>query len=122
MTGPAAWVGVTALGGVGALARFALDSVLSRRANTTFPVGTFAINMTGSFLLGLATAAAVGSTTLFLVGTGLLGSYTTYSTWIFESEQLAGDGEDVLALANLVVSAVAGVALALAGWELGGSL
>lgn len=117
-----AWIGLALLGGVGAVARFGLDSLIGRRAATVFPVGTFVINLSGSFVLGLLTSAAIGSTTLFLVGTGLLGSYTTFSTWIFESEQLAADREYVLVTANLVLSALAGVALAVAGWELGGLL
>lgn len=116
------WFGVAALGGVGALLRFSLDSLIERRASSEFPFGTFAINMTGSFALGAITAAALGSTTLFVLGTGLLGSYTTFSTWIFESEQLAADGEYLLASANVVLSALAGIAFAYAGWKLGGSL
>lgn len=122
MSGAGTWIGIALLGGGGAILRFGLDSSISRQASTEFPLGTFVINMTGSCLLGLLTAASVGSTTLFLLGTGLLGSYTTYSTWIFESEQLAGDGEYVLATANLVVSAVAGMAFALGGWQLGAAL
>jgi CrcB protein len=78
--------------------------------------------MTGSFLLGLITSTALDSATLFLVGTGLLGSYTTFSTWMFESEQLASDGEYVLAAANLVLGAMAGLGCAVAGWKLGGAL
>lgn len=117
-----AWIGLALLGGVGALLRFGLDSAIGRRAATLFPLGTFAVNMSGSFLLGLFTSAALGSTTLFLVGTGLLGSYTTFSTWIFESEQLAGDREYTLAAANLVVSVLAGLGFAVAGWELGGAV
>jgi fluoride exporter len=119
MSGAAIWGSVALLGGAGAVARFAVDSMIERRANTEFPLGTFVINMTGTFLLALLTAATIGSTTLFLVGTGLLGSYTTYSTWIFEAEQLVSDGEYVLAAANLTASALAGIGIALAGWEIG---
>lgn len=113
------WIGVALLGGGGAIARFALDSTIQRRANTDFPLGTYVVNMSGSFLLGLLTGAAIGNTALFLVGTGLMGSYTTYSTWIFESDQLISDGEYAIATVNLVLSAVTGVALALVGWEIG---
>lgn len=117
-----AWIGVAMLGGAGAILRFGLDSLIERRASTEIPLGTFAVNASGSFLLGLISAGAIGSTELFVLGTGLLGSYTTFSTWIFESQQLAGDGEYALAAANLVVSLAAGFGLALAGWELGGLL
>jgi CrcB protein len=122
VTGLAAWVGLALAGGAGAVLRFAVDSAIGRRSGTPFPLGTFAINTSGSFALGLLTAATVGSTTLFLLGTGLLGSYTTFSTWIFESEQLAADREYALAAANLAGSAVAGVASALAGWAIGAAL
>jgi CrcB protein len=119
VSGTGAWIGLALLGGGGAVARFALDSVIQRRASTEVPLGTFVVNMTGSLALGLLTGAAIGGTTLFLVGTGLVGSYTTYSTWIFESDQLRSDGEYAVAAANLILSAVTGVALALAGWEVG---
>lgn len=122
MSGPASWIGLALLGGAGAVARFALDSLVGRRTATAFPLGTFVVNVSGSFALGVLSAAALGSTTLFLLGTGLLGSYTTFSTWMFESEQLLGDREYVLAGANLVLGAVAGLALAFAGWKLGGAL
>lgn len=122
MTAAGTWIGLAAIGGAGAVARFAVDSLIGRRAGTEFPLGTFLINMTGSFVLGLLSAAAIGSTTLFILGTGFLGSYTTFSTWIFESEQLAADGEYALAGANLALSAILGFALALAGWQIGRAL
>lgn len=116
------WVGLAVLGGGGALLRFALDSAVQRRASTLFPLGTFTINMTGSFVLGLLTSAAPGGGVLFLFGTGLLGSYTTFSTWMFESEQLAGDGEYLLAAANLAAGVVAGLGCAIAGWAIGAAV
>jgi CrcB protein len=117
-----AWVGVALLGACGAVLRFGLDSLIERRASSSFPLGTFAINMSGAFVLGALSAAGVGATLLFVLGVGLLGSYTTFSTWIFESEQLAADGEYLPATANLVLSAVGGFALALAGWKIGAAL
>jgi CrcB protein len=119
MSGAPVWIGIALLGGGGAVTRFALDSMIGRRASTEFPLGTFVINMTGAFVLGVLTGAGLASTTLFLIGTGFLGSYTTYSTWIFESEQLVSDGEYALAALNLLLSAVAGFGFALVGWELG---
>lgn len=116
------WIALAVAGGVGAVARFAVDSMVGRRASTEFPLGTFVINMTGSFVLGVLTAATFGSATLFIVGTGFLGSYTTFSTWIFESEQLVADGEYALAGANLALSAIVGFGFALAGWEIGSAL
>jgi len=117
-----AWIGAAVLGGCGAVLRFGLDSLIERQAVSSFPLGTFAINLSGAFVLGVLSAARIGATPLFVVGVGLLGSYTTFSTWIFESEQLAADGEYLLAAANLVLSAAAGFGLALAGWKIGAAL
>jgi CrcB protein len=115
-------LGVLAVGGLGAVARFAVDSLVERRSRTAFPLGTFAINVGGSFVLGVLTGASVASTTLLVVGTGLLGSFTTFSTWMFETERLAEDGEVALALVNLGASIGAGLALAVAGYALGAAL
>ena len=101
------WVGGAGLGGVGALARWTLDGLVSARWGREFPLGTLAVNLTGAFTLGL------------LVGTAALGSYTTFSTWMFESHRLGEDGERRLAVANLAVSLAAGLLAALAGWALG---
>jgi len=118
----AAWIGLAALGAAGAGGRFVVDSLVERRRAGAFPLGTFAINVSGSFALGVLAGAPVGHTAIFLAGTGLLGSYTTFSTWVFESEQLTSEGEYALAAANLLGSALAGFAAALAGWALGGVL
>ena len=122
MSGTASWIGVALLGAAGAGLRFVVDSLIERRASGAFPLGTFAINVTGAFALGLLGGSGVGGATLFVVGTGLLGSYTTFSTWMFESQQLLGEGEVGLAAANLLGSVIAGFAAALAGWALGGQL
>ena len=122
MSGAASWIGLALLGAAGAGLRFVVDSLIERRAAGAFPLGTFAINVTGAFALGLLGGSGVGGATLFVVGTGLLGSYTTFSTWMFESQQLLGEGELALAAANLLGSALAGFAAALAGWALGGAL
>ncbi len=79
------WIGLALLGGVGAVLRYAVDDWVDRRFTTLFPLGTFSINVVGSFALGLLTGAHPASDVLFLVGTGLIGSFTTFSTWIFES-------------------------------------
>lgn len=117
-----AWIALALLGGVGAAARFGIDRTISARREGEFPLGTFAINIVGAFVLGLLTGASVTGTWLFVVGTGFLGSFTTFSTWIFETDRLAEDGEEAVALANLGVSMAAGLAAAGAGWALGALL
>jgi CrcB protein len=116
------WVGVALLGGVGALARWTLDGLVSARWGRQFPLGTLAVNLTGAFTLGLLVGAGVQGQALLLVGTAVLGSYTTFSTWMFESHRLGEDGERRLAVANLALSLAAGLLAALVGWLTGETL
>jgi len=117
-----AWVGLVVLGGGGAVGRFTIDTAISARREGAFPLGTFLVNIAGAFGLGLLTGAQVTGTWLFVVGTGLLGSFTTFSTWMFESERLAEDGEDAAAFVSLAVSIAAGLGAAGAGWLIGALL
>jgi CrcB protein len=101
-------LGVGALGGVGALARFLLDGAVSDRMGTAFPWGTLAVNATGSFALGLLAAGD-------LLGTGLLGAYTTFSTWMLETHRLSEEGRVRLAIVNVAGSLAVGLAAAALG-------
>jgi len=105
------WLGVAALGGLGATARFLLDGAVSARAGTAFPWGTLAVNASGSFVLGV-----VG--TNVVVGTGLLGAYTTFSTWMLETHRLAEDGRWRPAVLNVVGSLAVGLGAAWLGRQL----
>ncbi len=109
------------LGGVGALGRFLLDGVVSRRG-ASFPWGTLAVNLSGAFVLGVLVGAAVGGDAYRFAATGLLGSFTTFSTWVLESHRLGEDGQLRLGLTNLLASLVLGVLLAWLGRELGAAL
>ena len=115
-------IGIGAAGGVGALARFALDGMVAARASGEFPFGTLAVNLTGALLLGLLVGATVESDGYRLAGTGFLGAYTTFSTWAFESQRLGEDGQLALGTVNFVVSLVLGVLVAWAGRHLGATL
>jgi CrcB protein len=116
------WVGVVALGGVGAVVRFALDGAVSQRAGSGFPLGTLAVNLSGAFLLGLLVGAGVAGDALLLAGTAALGSYTTFSTWMFESHRLGEDAALNRMWLNIGVSLFAGLAAAWLGRALGGLL
>jgi fluoride exporter len=116
------WVGVAVLGGLGALARWSLDGLVSAWWGRQFPIGTLAVNLTGAFLLGLLVGAGVQGRVLLLAGTATLGSYTTFSTWMFESHRLGEDGERRLAAANVVISLAAGLLAALVGRAVGAAL
>lgn len=116
------WIGVAALGGVGALLRFRLDGFVQRRSAGEFPLGTLVVNVVGCLCLGVLVGRSVGGDALLLAGTALLGSFTTFSTWMLETQRLAEDGEGRIALANLVVSVAAGLGAGAAGWLIGAAL
>jgi fluoride exporter len=116
------WVGVALLGGMGALMRFALDGFVAERARSEFPFGTFAVNISGAFLLGLVGGAALRGDALLLVGTATLGSYTTFSTWMLESERLGQLQRTSLVWCNIGVSLVAGFGAVVLGRVVGGAL
>jgi CrcB protein len=119
MTDVLVWVGVGVLGGLGAIARFLVDGLVSARAGGGFPIGTLAVNVSGAILLGLLAGLAVHGDALLLAGTAVLGSYTTFSTWMLETHRLAEDGQGAAALANVAVSLALGVAAAALGRWIG---
>jgi fluoride exporter len=113
------WVGVGLLGGLGALLRFFLDGLIAARVRRDFPLGTFVINVTGAAILGLLVGLGFTGTRLLLAGTATLGSYTTFSTWMLESQRLVEDGELAVAGANLLVSLVVGLGAVALGRVIG---
>ena len=104
---------------VGALARFSVHEWFRLRHATAFPYGTLVVNLTGSLALGWMFGRGIGGDTAFVVGTGALGSYTTFSTWMFESERLAEAEQTHVAASNVGVSLVAGLVAVACGWALG---
>lgn len=117
--GAAVWTAVAALGGCGAIGRFLLDGWVAGRASGRFPVGTLAVNLSGAFALGVVTGVALSGNALVLVGSATLGSYTTFSTWMLESQRLAEDSELGLAALNIALSLAAGVGAAALGRLIG---
>jgi CrcB protein len=116
------WVALALLGGGGAVLRYLIDAWVDRRLETAFPLGTFVINSTGSFALGLLTGLHATSAVLFVVGTGLIGSFTTFSTWVFETQRLAEEGKRAVAGWNVALTLAAGLAAGGAGWALAAAL
>ncbi len=111
-----------ALSGFGAVARFTVDSAISARGRGEFPLGTFVVNLSGAFLLGLLVGLEARDGLLLLAGTATVGSYTTFSTWMLESQRLGEDGERSLLAINVAVSLGAGIAMVALGRALGGLL
>jgi fluoride exporter len=116
------WIAVGLLGGVGALARFVVDGFVAARAGRDFPLGTFVVNMSGAALLGLLVGLGFTGDRLLLAGTATLGSYTTFSTWMLESQRLVEDGELGIAAGNLLVSLGMGLGAAALGRFIGAHL
>jgi fluoride exporter len=121
MTAPA-WVAVALVGGAAAIVRFLLDGVLSERLATRFPIGTFAVNISGSLGLGLLTGLVLTGDALVIVDTAMIGSYTTFSTWMLESQRLTEDAEVAAMALNVALSLAAGVAAVALGRLIGAHL
>lgn len=118
----AVWAGVVVIGGVGAVLRFLVDRTVSSRVPGSFPYGTFAVNITGALLLGLLSGLALSPHLALLAGTAFVGSYTTFSTWMLETQRLSEERQLRPAAANIVVSVVVGLAAAWLGLWIGGKL
>jgi fluoride exporter len=106
----------------GAAARYVVDQVIQHQHDQTFPWGTFVINVSGSLLLGLTIGLAshhgLPTIAATVIGVGLLGGYTTWSTYLWESVALAETGAVSQAALNVFGSLAAGFAAAAAGFGL----
>lgn len=108
-------VAIGIAGALGALARYGLDGVVSRRLTaSSFPWGTFVVNVSGAFVLGLLMTLMTEQLTTApwlraALTIGLLGAYTTFSTLSYETYRLLEDGAVGLAAANMLGSMAAGL-------------
>jgi CrcB protein len=120
------WLLVFAGGMVGAPLRYLTDRAVRSRHGSVFPWGTFTVNAVGCLALGLLTGAvsagAAGSDLRLLLGTGLCGALTTYSTFSYETLRLTETGACLLAAVNVVASVAAGLGAAFAGVSLADAL
>lgn len=104
-----------ALGGAfGALARYGVDIAVARRTDALFPWATLAINVSGSFVLGLFFVLMIEDGTgpdwmRGLIATGFLGAFTTFSTFSVQTVVLAERGHSALALGYILASVLLGV-------------
>ena len=115
---PGVWIGIGLLGGLGACARVLLGAAVDRRADSPFPWGTLAVNLSGAFALGLTVGARVGGDAYVLAATGFLGAFTTFSTWVVDARLLGAR----LGGANVAVALVLGLLAVWLGRELGALL
>ncbi|MEV0265151.1 fluoride efflux transporter CrcB [Streptomyces sp. NPDC050617] len=120
------WLLVVVGAMAGAPLRYLTDRSVQRRHDSLFPWGTFTVNVVGCLVLGLVTGAvtagAASSAAQALLGTGLCGALTTYSTFSYETLRLAETGARFFAVVNAVASVVAGLGAAFTGAALAQAL
>ena len=119
------WVGVA--GFFGAVARYQLDSLISRHARGVFPWGTLVVNLTGCFLLGVLLTVSSGRLDAnpalrTALTVGFVGAYTTFSTFSLQAVRLTEDGDVALALGYVAASVCIGLLAAWAGTAAGRAL
>jgi CrcB protein len=112
------WVGVVFIGGIGSVLRFVVDRTLARRLSRPFPFGTLAVNISGAALLGFLGGLALNKYAALLAGTAFVGAYTTFSTWMLETQRLGEERRLRAALAHNVASVLLGEAAAFIGQQL----
>src|SRR3984885_11369520 len=116
------WLGVVLAGGVGAVLRVLGDRAVAPRAARSLPFGTLAVNISGAALLGLLGSLALSRHVALIADTAFVGSYTTFSTWMLETQRLSEERQVRNAVANIVVSIVLGIGAALFGQWIAGRL
>lgn len=117
------YVAVGVGGFLGAIARYALGSYIGSRYGVRFPLGTFIINVSGSFLIGLILALLARTTASaywrYLIPIGFIGAYTTFSTFEYETLRAMQDGQVMTGLLNVGLSLVVGFIAVWAGATIG---
>ena len=107
----------------GAVARYALGAYIGSRYGARFPYGTFVINMSGSFLIGLILTLLARTTASaywrYLIPIGFIGAYTTFSTFEYETLRAVQDGQLMTGLLNVVLSLIVGFVAVWAGAAIG---
>lgn len=116
------WLAVAASGAVGAPLRTVVEAAVTGRRHEGFPFGTLVVNLTGSLVFGLVTGLALyhafPATPKLVLGSGLCGAYTTFSTFTFETAVLQRRGQPLLAATYVATSLVAGCLAAAFGLAL----
>ena len=113
------WCAVAVIGGAGSVLRFLVDGTVSTAIGRDFPFGTLVVNISGAVILGLLAGLALSHDQALLAGTAAVGSYTTFSTWMLETERLAEERQYGKVIANVLISLVLGIAAAALGQLIG---
>ena len=117
------YLAIGAGGFLGAIARYALGSYIGTRYGVRFPYGTFAINMSGCFLIGFVDALLARVTASpywrYLVPIGFIGAYTTFSAFEYETFRAVQDGQAAMGFLNVALSVIVGLFAVWAGMVAG---
>ena len=118
----ALWCAVAVLGGVGAVLRFSVDWMVSLRFGFRFPYGILVVNVSGAFLLGVLSGAGLHGHAYLLAGVATIGSYTTFSTWMLDTQELDARHNRRGAVLNIGLSLALGLGAAALGHAIGARL
>ena len=116
------WAGVVVIGGAGSVLRFYVDGLVSSASGRDFPYGTLVVNLSGAVILGLLAGLALAGDAALLAGTAAVGSYTTFSTWMLETQRLTEEHRHTTAVLNVLISLALGIAAAALGRLIGAQL
>jgi fluoride exporter len=111
---------VSIAGGLGALLRVLVGRAVVLGTGLPLAAGTWVVNVSGAFALGLVAGFAPTGDATLILGAGVLGGYTTFSTWMYESQRFAGEDRPWAAAVNLAASASVGLLAVWAGRLLAG--
>ncbi|MDI3312597.1 MAG: fluoride efflux transporter CrcB [Thermoanaerobacterium sp.] len=114
-----AWVLVGIGGALGSITRFILGKLISKRLDTAFPIGTFIINITGAFLLGVVSSLDITRSAYLFFADGFLGAYTTFSTFMYEGFNFFEKNKKINAFVYILCSLFLGIICYILGFDLG---
>lgn len=106
----------------GAISRFVVSKRVDKKIQSKFPFGTISVNLLGSFLLGLLFAIKTSNPVTLLLGTGFMGSFTTFSTFQVDSLKLGLEKQWKLLFKYLIYSYVLGITFAFIGFSIGNQI
>ena len=109
-------------GAFGSMSRFALGKFICAHSKTTFPIGTFIINISGALLLGIVATFQNYTSAYMLLGNGFLGAFTTFSTFMYEGLSLFQEKEKMHAFKYILGSLLIGIIGFFIGTKIGNSI
>lgn len=96
-------------GALGSITRYQLGKIITEKSSTSYPIGTFIINITGAVLLGILSSVNVNKNVYILLGDGFLGAYTTFSTFMYEGFNLFQENEKMNAFIYILSTLILGI-------------